>query len=120
VIRLQIIERDGADLHATLRNHMRTGVLKTFSLEKRGKRVVHVSAPGWMNWSAERGVVNCEILSPRKPGYEWDFLRAFIGRLADKYAEQVASISISFPQPSPPPKRKLRKKKQTRLTKKKK
>jgi hypothetical protein len=109
MIRVQIIERDGADLHATLKEHMKTGVLRTFSLEKRGKRVLHVSAPGWMNWTAERGAINCEILSPRKPGYEWEFLKNFVGRLADKYATQVASISISFPQP-PPAKRATRKK----------
>ena len=99
MIRVQIIERDGADLHATLKEHMKTGVLRTFSLSKRGKRVEHVSAPGWMNWTAEPGAISCEILSPRKPGYEWEFLKNFVGRLADKYSEQVASISISFPRP---------------------
>ena len=34
---------------------------------------------------------------PQKPGEEWKLLSSFLGRLADKYADQVHSIHIQFP-----------------------
>ncbi len=38
MLKLQIIERDGAALYKTLADDMRTGALRTFSVLKRGKR----------------------------------------------------------------------------------
>ncbi len=99
MIRLQIIERDGVDLLRQLLDAMREGELKTFSPERRGRKVTHVNAPGWMNWRRSHGVITCEILSPNKPGGEWYFLRAFIGRLADRYAGSIASVHVQFPSP---------------------
>ncbi|MDA8091885.1 MAG: hypothetical protein M0Z52_13835 [Actinomycetota bacterium] len=98
MIRLQIIEKEGAKLHKKLKDAMNTGELKTFVVQNRGKKVVHTNKnyPGWMNWSSYSGVITCEILSPRKPGEEWKLLGAFIGRLSDKYRAEVHSINIQF------------------------
>jgi hypothetical protein len=95
---LQIIEKPGMDLLGTLQAAMRDGTLHTFLLEKRGKKVVHKNAayPGWMNWSRQHGVITATILSPNKPGAEWKLLSAFVGRLADRYADRIASLSIQF------------------------
>lgn len=104
MIRLQIVERDGAELHGALIKAMRSGELRTFNVTKRGRRVTHVSEdyPGWMNWSQAHGTITCEVLSPRRPGEEWKFLSALIGRLAHKYPDRVHSISIEFPGASEP------------------
>jgi hypothetical protein len=100
MIRVQILERPGADLFSALKAAMRGGDLRTFSLEKRGWKVVHERYPGWMNWSHGQGAITCEILSPQKPAGEWQFLGALVGRLADKYARQVESINIQLPPPT--------------------
>jgi hypothetical protein len=97
MIRLQIVERPGANLRRRLLKAMREGELKTFTSQKRGRKVVHVNHPGWLNWSSSEGVITCEILTPKRPGEEWKLLGAFIGRLADKYADVVHSIHIQFP-----------------------
>ena len=111
MIRLQIVERPGVQLYRSLVGAMRSGELRTFIVRRRGKKVTHrnPSYSGWINWSSAGGVISCEILSPRKPGTEWRLLSALIGRLADKYAAQVHSISIQFPDAeSPKTKRKRR------------
>ena len=109
MIRLQIVERAGANLFRTLIHAMRSGDLRTFVIAKRGKRVTHRNPTysGWISWSDSRGVITCEILSPRTPGNEWRLLSALIGRLADKFAESVHTISIQFPD-AQAPKRRLR------------
>jgi hypothetical protein len=107
VIRFQIIERTGANLHKTLIDAMRTGELRTFEATRRGRRIEHknLSYPGWMNWSVIGGIINCEVISPHKPGREWQFFSAFLGRLADRYADQIVAINIQFPGLAPQPKR---------------
>jgi len=50
-----------------------------------------------MNWSVVDGVINCEVISPRKPGREWQLFSAFLGRLADRYADRIRAINIQFP-----------------------
>ena len=99
MIKVQIVERSGADLFKTLIKAMRSGELRTFKATNRGKKVTHIneSYPGWIKWSQADGVINSEIRSPRKPGTEWRLLTALIGRLADKYADHVDYISIQFP-----------------------
>jgi hypothetical protein len=37
------------------------------------------------------------VISPRKPGREWQLFSAFLGRLADRYADQIIGINIQFP-----------------------
>jgi len=115
MIQMQIIEQPGANLHAGLVAAMRSGSLQTFFLKKRGKRVLHTtySTPGWMKWGHEDGVTTCSILSPKKPGMEWKFFSAFLGRLADRFAYKIQSINVQFPgepptPPKPPKKRKPR------------
>lgn len=100
MIRFQIVEKEGADLHRTLLRAMRSGELRTFSAEKRGRKVVHKNPniPGWMNWSSSEGILHCEVRSPRKPGSEWRLFSAFLGRLADRYADQILSLSVQFPE----------------------
>jgi hypothetical protein len=102
MIRFQIFERSGANLHKTLVDAMRAGELRTFEATRRGRRIQHknLSYPGWMNWSVHDGMINCEVISPRKPGREWQFFSAFLGRLADRYAEDIVSINIQFPNSS--------------------
>ena len=103
MIRFQIIERAGVNLHKTLVDAMRAGELRTFEATKRGRRIQHknILYPGWMNWSVHDGMINCEVISPRKPGREWQLFSAFIGRLADRYADQIIGINIQFPAESP-------------------
>jgi hypothetical protein len=67
MVSLQIVERPGSTLYKTLVEAMRTGELRTFSIEKRGRKVRHGDDPGWMNWRRSKGVIACEVLSPRKP-----------------------------------------------------
>jgi hypothetical protein len=99
MIRFQIIERPGANLHKKLVGAMRDGDLRTFVVKKRGRKVQHTnqSYPGWMNWSATEGVINCEIISPRKAGAEWRLFSAFLGRLADRYSHEIVAINVQFP-----------------------
>ena len=117
MIRFQIIERPGANLHKTLVDAMRAGELRTFEATRRGRRIQHknVSYPGWMNWSDHDGMINCEVISPRKPGREWQFFSAFLGRLADRYAADILAINIQFPgsgdQPATKKKRRARRRK---------
>jgi len=110
MIRFQIIERTGANLHHELLRAIRTKELRTFVLAKRGKKIQHVSPSyhGWMNWTARHGVIGCEVLSPRKPGREWQLFSAFIGRLADRFADRISAINVQFPEPEPPVRRKRR------------
>ena len=99
MIRFQIIERSGANLHKTLVDAMRSGELRTFKATRRGRRIQHknLSYPGWMNWFVHDGMINCDVISPRKPGREWQFFSAFLGRLADRYADKILAINVQFP-----------------------
>lgn len=110
MIRFQIVERPEADLFRVLKRAMRSGELRTFSLEKRGSRVVHVRSPGYMKWEETGGVVACEIRSPREEGKEWQLLTNFVGRLVDRFPSLVQGINIQVDAPPPqPPRRKTRK-----------
>ena len=84
MIRMQIVERGEAKLFSTLKRAIRSKDLRTFSLEKGGKRVVHVRSPGHMNWITAEGVIACEIRTP------------------------VESINIQLAAPAPPPVKKKR------------
>lgn len=99
MIRFQIIERPGAELYKVLVSAMRDGDLRTFVVKKRGRKVQHInlSYPGWMNWSTAEGVIGCEVISPQKPGREWQLFSAFVGRLADRYADRIVAINVQFP-----------------------
>jgi hypothetical protein len=98
MIMLQIVEKPGSHLRAELLRAMREGDLRTFKAEKRGRKVVHTNPNyhGWMTWLDADGVIVCEIRSPQKPGEEWKLMGAFLGRLADKYRDQVHSVQIQF------------------------
>jgi hypothetical protein len=114
MIQFQIVERPGTNLYKGLIEAMRSGELRTFLVKKRGRQVQHKneSYHGWLKWSHADGVINCEVLSPRKPGTEWRLFSAFLGRLADRYPDQILSINVQFPQaysrPTPPGKRRRR------------
>lgn len=113
MIRFQIVERAGAALYGSIVDAMRQGDLKTFRAQKRGHKVHHVSKPGWMNWSSAGGLIMCEVLSPQKPGQEWQLFSAFLGRLADRYSDRILAINVQFPGATPlpastPPKRRPR------------
>ena len=101
MIRLQIVEKSGAGLFKRFKEAMGTGDLRTLIPMKRGSKVVHKNYPGWMNWSHQGGVILCEVLSPKKPGLEWQLFTAFLGRLADREAGAIHSITIQFPEGEP-------------------
>lgn len=112
MIRLQIVERPGADLFRVLKRAIRSRDLRTFSLEKGGKRVVHVRSPGHMSWTAIDGVIACEIRARgADEGKEWQLLANVIGRLADRFPAFVESINIQLAAPPVEPARKKRRKK---------
>jgi hypothetical protein len=121
MIRFQIIERPGANLHKTLIDAMRTGELRTFEATRRGRRVQHknLSYPGWMNWSVADGLINCEIISPHKPGREWQLFSAFLGRLADRYADRILAINVQFPGSAAEPGKTVKRRKRRRLNRRK-
>lgn len=108
MIRFQVVERPGANLYQVLRGAMRSRELRTFYLTRHGRRVSHTnpSYAGWMNWSHGGGVITCEVVSPRTPGAEWRLFSAFVGRLADRFADLIHSVNVQF---SAPPPRNLRK-----------
>jgi hypothetical protein len=110
MIRLQIVERPGAKLFSLLKRAIRSKDLRTFALERGGKRVVHIRSPGHMNWTAAEGVIACEIRARSKDeGKEWQLLSAVIGRLADRFPAVVEGINIQLEAPPPePPKRRKR------------
>jgi len=116
MIRFQIIERTGANLHKTLVDAMRSGELRTFVALRRGRKVEHKnpSYPGWMNWQVASGVITCEVISPRKPGGEWHMFSAFLGRLADRYAGLIEAINIQFPDSGETPSARKRPKRKMR------
>lgn len=102
-IQFQIVERPGCELKKTLTEAMRTGGLATLVVERRGRRIRHVSPdyPGWMTWAHDKGVITCTVLSPQKPGAEWKLFHAFLGRLADRFADRIHSINVQFPDGAP-------------------
>ena len=104
MIRFQIVEHFGAELHRKLLRYMRSGELQTFSSLKRGRKISHVKYPGWINWSNSDGAITCEVLSPRKPNEEWQLMHAFLGRLAARFAPSIIAINIQFPMESDTPK----------------
>ncbi|HJS21692.1 MAG TPA: hypothetical protein VJ764_03475 [Steroidobacteraceae bacterium] len=120
MIRFHIFERPGANLQRQLISAMRAGTLRTFKALKRGRKIEHITYPGWMNWSVADGVISCAVLSPRKPGQEWQLFSAFLGRLAARYADSIVAIEVQFPDAKPAPtkiRRRSKKKKVSRRRK---
>lgn len=103
MIRFQIVERSGANLYRVLLGAMRSRTLRTFYLTRRGRKVSHAnpSYSGWMNWSHSDGVITCEVISPRKPGSEWQLFSAFVGRLAHRFADLIHCVNIQFTESVP-------------------
>jgi hypothetical protein len=97
MITLQIVEHADANLHKELLRAMRSGDLRTFSAQNRGKKITHVTYKGWMNWTRDGNVISCSVKYPRNPKLEWQFMHAFLGRLADRYPQYIQSITIQFP-----------------------
>ena len=108
MIRMQIVERGDVKLFGTLKRAIRSKDLRTFTLERGGKRVVHVRSPGHMDWISAEGVIACEIKSPREPGKEWQLLAAVVGRLADRFPALVESVNIQLAAPPAEPARRKR------------
>jgi hypothetical protein len=98
MIRFQVMERDQARLYETLVKAMREGELRTFRVENRGRRVVHVRYPGRITWSHAQGVIDGTVISPKKYGNEWQIFSALIGRLAQRYAGSISGIIVQFPE----------------------
>lgn len=109
MIRVQIVERDGVDLYRTLVDAMREGQLRTLHVKNRGRKVTHERYPGWIAWSHSPGVIDCKVFGSRQPGSEWQLFSAFLGRLADRYAADIARIDVQFPQAKSGARRRKRK-----------
>lgn len=114
MIRFQVMERDQAHLYETLVKAMREGELRTFRVENRGRRVVHVRYPGRITWSHSQGVIDGTVVSPRRQGNEWQIFSALMGRLAQRYAGSISGIIVQFPEESPQPARRSRRKRARR------
>jgi hypothetical protein len=110
MIRLQIVARPGVKLFNDIKRAIRTKDLRTFALERRGSRVVHVRAPGFMNWEPTAGgLIACEIRTPKDENQEWQLLEKVVGRLAARFPASVESVSIQLEAPPAEPVRKRRK-----------
>lgn len=109
MIRFQVMERDQAHLYQTLVKAMREGALRTFRVENRGRRVVHVRYPGRITWSHAQGVIDGTVVSPKRQGNEWQIFAALMGRLAQRYAESISGIIVQFPEAPAQPARPRRK-----------
>lgn len=109
MIRFQVMERDQAHLYQTLVKAMRDGELRTFRVENRGRRVVHVRYPGRIVWSHSPGVIDGTVVSPKKDGNEWQIFSALMGRLAQRYAASISGIIVQFPEETEPSGRRSRK-----------
>jgi hypothetical protein len=97
MIKIHIVERDGANLFQVVKGACYDGTLRTFSAEKRGRKITHTTYPGYITWSSARdGVIIASVRSPRRPQDEWMIMSAFIGRLADKYPSSIHTISLQF------------------------
>src|SRR3989337_2049176 len=103
MIRFQVMERDQARLYETLVRAMREGELRTFRVENRGRRVVHVRYPGRITWTHAQGVIDGTVVSPRKQGNEWQIFSALVGRLGQSYADSISGIIVQSPEPPPQP-----------------
>ena len=109
MIRLQIVARPGVKLFNDIKRAIRTKDLRTFALERRGSRVVHVRAPGFMSWEpTEGGLIACEIRTPRDENQEWQLLEKVVGRLAARFPGSVESVNIQLEAPPAEPVRKRR------------
>ena len=114
MIRFQVMERDQAHLYQTLVKAMREGELRTFRVENRGRRVVHVRYPGRITWTHSQGVIDGTVVSPKKQGNEWQIFSALVGRLAQRYADSISGIIVQFPEEAPQPVRRGRRKRARR------
>src|SRR3972149_2882719 len=114
MIRFQVMERDQARLYETLVRAMREGELRTFRVENRGRRVVHVRYPGRITWTHSQGVIDGTVVSPRKQGNEGRGFSALVGRLAQRYADSISGIIVQFPEEPPQPVRRGRRKRARR------
>lgn len=97
MITVQIVEQPESNLYRQLLRAMRSGDLRTFQVQNRGKKITHMTYQGYMNWDHSGNVITCVIKNPRKPRVEWQFMHALIGRLADRYAPDIHSINMQFP-----------------------
>jgi len=114
MIRFQVMERDEAHLYQTLVKAMREGELRTFRVENRGRRVVHVRYPGRITWTHAQGVIDGTVVSPKRQGNEWQIFSALMGRLAQRYADSISGIIVQFPEPPQLPRGRKRRKRTAR------
>lgn len=118
MIRLQIVARPGVKLFNDIKRAIRSKDLRTFALERRGSRVVHVRAPGFMTWEpTEGGLIACEIRTPKDENQEWQLLEKVVGRLAARFPGSVEGVNIQLEAPPAEPAGKRRKKPKARKPK---
>ena len=119
MIRLQIVARPGVKLFNDIKRAIRSKDLRTFALERRGSRVVHVRAPGFMTWEpTEGGLIACEIRTPKDENQEWQLLEKVVGRLAARFPGSVESVNIQLQARPAEPARKRRKARKAKKKKK--
>jgi hypothetical protein len=97
MVHLQIISRNAADVQAALRSAIEEQRMTTFEIERirGGLRLRHKRFRGEVRFHPTDGPLLVTVRSP-KSNNEWQLLSAFIGRLADRFRDQVSSVSIQF------------------------
>jgi len=99
LVHLQIISRNAADVQAELRTAIEEQHMTTFEIEglRGGLRLRHKRFRGevWFLPSGGSGPALVTVRS-RLPNEEWQLLTALIGRLADRFKNQIAGINIQL------------------------
>ena len=109
MVHLQIISRGDADIQAEIRSAIEEERMKTFEIVRLrgGLRLRHKRFRGEVHFIKSEGPLLITVRSS-KGADEWQLLSALIGRLADRFRDQISSINISF-EVKAAPKKKSRK-----------
>jgi hypothetical protein len=112
MVHLQIISRNDADVQGVLRAAIEEGSMKTFEIARirGGLRLRHKRFRGEVRFARSDGPLLVTVRSPKSVD-EWQLLTALIGRLADRFRDQISSISLHFEAPAAVAKKRGKRKK---------
>ncbi len=97
MIHLQIISRDGANVHSLIREALTNGSIKTFEVSqvKGGLRIHHKKFPGEIRFTKGPGPVLATLVCKNRVK-EFQLLESFIGRLVYHFKDEIGSINIQL------------------------
>jgi hypothetical protein len=105
MVHMQILSRNAQDVQAELRSAIEEKRMTTFEIEgiRGGLRLRHKRFRGEVRFlrSGRAGPALVSVQS-RLPNEEWQLLSALIGRLADRFKNQIAGINIQLESDEPP------------------